>query len=390
MWRGSDVRDIAIVSGYFIRCPLGGYAWQVLHYLWGLRAVGFDAFFYEDTAHYSECFDPNTGSMTGDPLVGVALARSFFAAHGFADRWIFWDALRGRHHGLSAGDTEAVLVQARLAVSLAAVNRLPRWTGGMRVFVDLDPGVTQIQAETDAELREFLGTHDVRFTLGTNIGRPECELPTAGFSWRPTRAPVTLELWTPLAADGAAAFSTVGRWDDRRPDMVVNGAAYSWRKRQEWLKFLALPALTGARFELAMDVDKVPGDRALLEDNGWAIVDPFAVSGNPDAYRQFIRASRGEFTVAKDLNVRLRSGWFSDRGACYLAAGRPVITQDTAFGDLVPGGGGALAFRSLEEAVGAVRRVERDYCAQSAAAHRLAREYFEAETVIRDMLTDLG
>jgi len=384
------VRDLAIVSGYFVRCPLGGYAWQVLHYLCGLRAAGFDVFFYEDTAHYAECFDPRTGVMTGDPGAGVAVAASFLALHGFADRWIFWDAVRDRHYGLSAADHRALFADARLAVSLAAVNRLPRDAGRSRVFIDLDPGVTQIQAETDAELREFLASHHAHFTLGGNIGRQGCPLPTAGFVWHPTRAPVALELWEPLPPDTCGAFTTVGRWDEQRREMVFNGEVYSWRKRQEWLKFLTLPRLSRARFELAMDVDKVPGDRALLEENGWIVTDPFAVSGDPERYRQFIRSSRAEFTVAKDLNVRLGSGWFSDRGACYLAAGRPVITQDTAFGRTFAAGSGVLPFRTLEDAVHAVRSVGEDYATRSAAARRLAEESFGAEQIIRELLAVVG
>jgi hypothetical protein len=172
--------------------------------------------------------------------------------------------------------------------------------------------------------------------------------------------------------------------------MVFNGEVYSWRKRQEWLKFLTLPRLSRAQFELAMDVDKVPGDRALLEKNGWIVTDPFAVSGDPERYRQFIRSSRAEFTVAKDLNVRLGSGWFSDRGACYLAAGRPVITQDTAFGRTFAAGSGVLPFRTLEDAVHAVRSVGEDYAIRSAAARRLAEESFGAEQIIRELLAVVG
>ncbi len=380
------MRDVVVVSGYFIRCPLGGYAWQVLHYLWGFRAAGFEPIFYEDTAHYADCFDPQTGNLAAGPDKGIELARRFFAAHGFSDNWIFWEALRDRYHGPSAGAARAMLAGARLTVSLAAVNRLPRGTGGTRLFIDLDPGVTQIQAQTDRELREFLGEHRVHFTLGANIGQPGCRLPTAGFQWHATRAPVALECWGELASDPSAPFTTVGRWDEQRREMVFDGEVYSWRKRQEWLKFLALPRMSGARFELAMDVDKVPGDRALLEDNGWLIRDPLAISGDPETYRQFIRSSRGELTVAKDLNVRLGSGWFSDRGACYLAAGRPVVTQDTAFGQTLPAGTGVLAFRTLDEAAFAVRTVEQEYARHSAAAHRIAAEYFEAEHVIRELL----
>jgi hypothetical protein len=71
------------------------------------------------------------------------------------------------------------------------------------------------------------------------------------------------------------------------------------------------------------------------------------MSSEPEPYAQYITQSRGEFTVAKDQNVRLRSGWFSDRSATYLASGRPVITQDTGFGNILPTGRGL--FRVLND-----------------------------------------
>src|SRR5204863_1214127 len=113
-------------------------------------------------------------------------------------------------------------------------------------------------------------------------------------------------------------------------------------------------------FEVAMDVDSIAGDRERLVAHGWCVADPIAVSADPWRYRDYLRGSRGEFTVAKDVNVRLRSGWFSDRAACYLAAGRPAIEQDTGFGDVLPLGPGLRVFRTVEEAAAAVRAIEAD------------------------------
>jgi hypothetical protein len=107
-------------------------------------------------------------------------------------------------------------------------------------------------------------------------------------------------------------------------------------------------------------------------------------------FREYIRASRGEFTVAKDQNIRLRSGWFSDRSACYLAAGRPVITQDTGFGNIIPTGAGLFAFTTEDEALAAIATVAHDYERQSLAARRIAQEYFAAERVLGDVLRRIG
>jgi len=182
----------------------------------------------------------------------------------------------------------------------------------------------------------------------------------------------------------------VGTWNSEGRDLEWNGELFRWRKRTEWLRFLELPARTGASFEVAMDVASVPGDAALLGRHGWAVADPRSVSGDPWRYRDYLRASRGEFTVAKDVNVRLRSGWFSDRAACYLAAGRPVVEQDTGFGDVVPLGPGVHAFRTLAEAVAAVREIEADPVAAGRHAVDVAHEYLAADRVVGRLLETAG
>jgi len=382
--------DKIILAGYLVRCPLGGYAWQILHYLVGLRALGFDPYFYEDTAYYADCFDPTTGNMHVAPDRGVAFAAEFLQRFGFGDRWVFWDAERDQYHGLSRADATALREDAKALITLAAVNRLPPRRGQTRLFIDIDPTFTQLRvAAGDAALCELLSEHDLHFTIGENIGTPDCVIPTDRFAWRPTRQPIATELWSPVPADAAAAFTTIGRWDEQGREIQFRGETYSWRKRTEWLKFLDLPARTGQRFAPAMDVDKTAGDRAMLEQHGWEIVDPIAVSRDALAYRDFIRNSKGEFTVAKDLNVRLASGWFSDRGACYLAAGRPLVTQDTGFTRFLPTGNGLFAVHAVDDAVAACAAVAADYEHHVAAARQIAANYFEASHVVADLLRDL-
>src|SRR5262249_58372997 len=177
-----------------------------------------------------------------------------------------------------------------------------------------------------------------------------------------------------------------GRWNEGTRDLTYLGETYRWRKRTEWLRCLDLPARTGQRFEVAMDVESVPGDVPVLAAHGWAVANPRVVSADPFHYRDYLRGSRGEFTVAKDMNIRLRSGWFSDRAACYLAAGRPVVEQDTSFGDVLPLGPGLHAFRTVEEAAAAVRAIEADYAVASAHAASVARDCFEAKDVLAAVL----
>jgi hypothetical protein len=139
-----------------------------------------------------------------------------------------------------------------------------------------------------------------------------------------------------------------------------------------------------------MDVENVPGDVPILGAHGWKVVSPRDVSSDPWRYRDYIRDSRGEFTVAKELNIRLRSGWFSDRAACYLAAGRPVVLQDTGFGDVLPLGPGVHAFHTVMDAAAAIAEIERDYAAASAHASAVAEECFRADRVVGRILDVVG
>ena len=127
-----------------------------------------------------------------------------------------------------------------------------------------------------------------------------------------------------------------------------------------------------------------------LESHGWQVVDADEVSKDLDAYRDYVRGSRAEFTVAKDQNVRLRTGWFSDRSAAYLAAGRPVVTQDTGFGSTLPTGCGLFAFSTVDDSAAAVEAIGADYDRHSAGARGIAAEYFDHAVVLPALLSACG
>src|SRR5205823_6960853 len=120
------------------------------------------------------------------------------------------------------------------------------------------------------------------------------------------------------------------------------GETYGWSKDAEWRKFLRLPERTGQEFELALS-----GYQQRHEDEftrlGFRVRPALDFNFDIAGYREFIAGARGEFTVAKDQNIRFRTGWFSDRSATFLAAGRAVVTQDTAFGAVLPTGEGLFA-----------------------------------------------
>lgn len=381
-----------VVAGYLVRYPLGGYAWCAAHYLLGLRSLGHDAWLYEDTGYYDLAYDPTTGAVGRDYGAGVRAATDFLDRIGFGDRWVFVDVQDGQEHGPAAGRSAALLREADLLLNVGGVNHVPleRRGGRPSLFVDLDPAYTQIKAASgDAVFRAMLDAHGTHATIGENIGSERSPIPTAGYRWHPTRPPVACDWWADAGPPGAR-WTTVGRWDEPTRDLAWAGRVYQWRKRTEWLRCLDLPDRSGARFEIAMDVDNVPGDGDLLRSHGWEVVDPLAVSVDPFLYRAYLCGSRGEFTVAKEMNIALRSGWFSDRAVCYLAAGRPVVEQDTAFGDVLPLGPGLHAFRTVDEAAAAIREVEADYARASAHATAVARECFEAGRVVGRLLALVG
>jgi hypothetical protein len=186
-------------------------------------------------------------------------------------------------------------------------------------------------------------------------------------------------------------FTTVGNWRQTNRDIEFDSQTYRWSKHHEFLKFVDLPQLTHQSIELATGLANLnPEERNLLESKGWRLRDAHPFTTDPWRYRDYVRSSRGEFTVAKDLHIRLRSGWFSERSACYLAAGRPVVTQDTGFGKVLPTGEGLFAFDTIDEILVAFEAINSDYERHSRAARAIAEEYFRAETVLEKVIDDLG
>jgi hypothetical protein len=383
-----------VFAGYLVRYPLGGYAWQMAHYLLGFRALGHDVWFYEDTGVWDcdTAYNPVADDSACSYEYGVDFVGSFLGKLGFGERWVFVDAYHGAKYGPGANRLNQLLKDADILVSFGPVNRLPLELSRKRpsLFIDSDPIYAQLRLENgDDDFAALLNAHTAHFTFGENIGKAGALLPTAGYRWRPTRQPVAVELWENAGPPGPA-YTTVGKWNAEGRDMQYRGETFQWRKRTEWMHFLDLPSRSGQRFELAMDVESVPGDLDTLSQHGWQVVDPLRASIDPWGYRSYLRGSRGEFTVAKDMNVRFRSGWFSDRAACYLAAGRPVVEQDTGFSEVLPLGPGLHAFNSIEAAVDAVRIIESDYERASAHASEVAREYFAADRVLAAMLAAAG
>src|SRR5688572_3460401 len=392
MTRGATPRGKIVVTGMCCYLPIAGVIYQVLHYLIGLRQLGYDAWYVEDSGRWP--YDLAADDITRDASKNVGMVAAVLEANGFQGRWAFrGDYEGGRCYGLDAEQIRRLYRDADALLNVTGQEiREDQLSCRFRVYIESDPFATQVKVvQGDQHELARLAAHHVHFTFGENIGAPDCRIPPDGFHWLPTRQPVALELWPPdatAASNGRADYTTITSWINHVESIEYQGEFYHWQKDREFEKFLDLPRRSTASFELATKVDEDIGRR--LNDHGWRHVPSDDLSANLQLYRDYILHSRAEFTVARDQYVRPRTGWFSDRSACYLAAGRPVITQETAFSKFLPTGCGLFAFTSMEEILAAVHAIDSDYETHSRAARELAHEYFAADKVVGSLLERAG
>ena len=368
--------------------PFAGVGWQVIQYVEGFRRLGHDVFYLEDTQRWP--YDPIADSVSDDAGPAVAYVAALMARCGMRDSWAYRDVAAGELHGSSEERLAGVLRTAEVLINLSGVTLLreEHMRVPVRVYLETDPVRVQIQiAQSNESAIDYLAAHTHHFSYGSNFGAPDCGVPIERFTYHPTRPPVILDWWEtdPAHELDARPFTTIANWRQSGKDVEWNGELLTWSKHVEFERFLELPNRLHVPVELALATDD-PGAITRLRDARWRVRPATPLSQDLDAYRDYIRSSAGEFSVAKEQNIRLRSGWFSDRTACYLAAGRPAIVQDTGFACALPTGEGLFAFTTLEEAVAAFDAVQSDYPRHCRAARSIAAEYLRAETVLRDLV----
>ena len=377
-----------VLLGIMSRMPFGGLVWGSIQYIVGFERLGHEVYYVEAHGSTPRTFVEKPGD---DPWARAAdFVDNVMRRLDLGDRWAFHAVHDNRHFGMSDVQLKQLYASADLIINLhgATLPHDEHCATGRLVYLDTDPVEVQIEADrqTPAVLA-FLNRHSAFYTWALNYARPDCGVPvTAAFDFRPTPPPIVPDFWESPSGNGAGPLmTTIGNWRQDNCDLTYQGDVYRWSKHHEFLKFIDLPRRTSQAFELALS--SLPNnDRDLLERHGWRVRDAVGFSRDLDLYRAYIVGSRGEFTVAKDRNVRLRSGWFSERSASYLAAGRPVITQDTGFGSVLPTGQGLFAFSTMEEALEAVREIDGDYARHSRAARRIACEHFGYDVVLPKLL----
>jgi hypothetical protein len=380
-----------IVAGALAQRPRhGGHTWVLLQYLLGFKRLGWDVHFVDRLAP-GMCADRAGAPTDFRSSENLRYLRDVMERFGLADRWTL---LYDEGHEIAGADRETLMERVGHSDLLLNVmgyldDEEVLGAAPLRVYLDIDPGFGQIWQELDLA-RPFEG-HDRYLTVGERIGEPGCVVPDCGIDWIPTKPPVELAEW-PVSAPRSRPlrFTSVASWRGPFGPLEYEGRTYGLRVH-EFRRFLDLPSRVAARFEVALDIDEADeDDLRRLDANGWERVDPTAAAGDPWRYRDYVRGSGAELMIAKNLYVDTRSGWFSDRSACYLASGRPVLAQDTGLEGLVPLGEGLLAFSSLDEAVAGVEAIDAAYERHSRAAREIAVEHFAADRVLPLLLERLG
>lgn len=358
----------------------GGAAWAVLQYVLGLKALG----------HEVTLVDP----AAIPPEVGAAAFESSAAA-GFFRRLAADFGLEGSAALLRAGTrttvglSHAALVEraqrADLLINISGMLRDPALTDPIlrRVFLDLDPAFNQIWHAQGIDMGFDRHTHLV--TIGWNIGRPDCRVPTCGREWITTPQPVVLDRWPVADRVVHDGLTTVANW--RSYGSATHEGVFHGQKAHAWRPLFDLPRRTGMSClpALAIHADET-ADLAALRDHGWQLLDPALLCGTPADYQRFVQGSWAELAIAKSGYEVSRCGWFSDRSVCYLASGRPVIAHDTGFATRLPVGEGLFAFSTVDDIVAAADAVAGDYESHCRAARDIAEEFFDAGRVLPALL----
>ncbi|MGZ5538480.1 MAG: glycosyltransferase [Chthoniobacterales bacterium] len=387
-------RKRIVVMGFMGSMPIAGVIWQHIHYIVGLQRLGHDVYYIEHSARLP--YNPKRGDFSYDFSYAGKLFARLAAEFGFKDQWSFCARYLPENPsaGLPLRRLRELYREADAILNVCGAHELhdDLLVSDRLIYIESDPGLEQIKVDQrDALTLNHLRSHRALFTFGENVNTRKFPVPKRGIRWYPTRQPVVIDFWkTKTAPKAAAVLTSIANWSTSgQKDIKWRGEKYLWSKSREFLRFVAAPKQAGEKFELATDIKNEQTREKFLK-NGWRLRHPQGLSIDHHAYRDYIQRSKGEFTVAKDQYVRLHTGWFSDRSACYLAAGRPVITQQTGFSDHYGDGTGLFAFESLGEIVEAVKMINADYRKHSRAASELAAEVFDAGKVLRSLLDRAG
>lgn len=384
------MNETIVVAGSLAQKPgHGGHTWVFLNYLLGFKRLGWDVLFL-DRLEPEMCLDSAGNICHVESSKNLSYFLETMERFGLGDSFALLFDHGSRIIGLPR---DQVLERTRRSVFLLNVmgflddqevlDAAPR-----KVFLDIDPGFGQMWRALG--LYDLFAGHDDFVTIGVNVGKPECAIPTCGLDWITTPQPVVLDLWPEQPANRERPITSVASWRGDFGPIDYEGARYGLRAH-EFRRFVDLPRRTGQRFELALDIHPADErDSKLLDEHGWNRVDPRIAASSPEIYQRYVWQSSAEFMVAKNMYVQSLSGWFSDRSICYLASGKPVLAQDTGLAGHFPTDKGLLTFSNTDEAAAGVEELQGNYEAHTRAAREVARECFDSDKILGNLLAQLN
>jgi hypothetical protein len=375
-----------VLGSYLVRYPLGGMMSWVLQYLVGFSQLGHEVYFVEKSGYPNACFDPLRKSMTDDCRFGTRTVNELLTLHGLGDRWCFVDQ-QNVYHGLPRPAIEDVVATADLFIDMGTHGswREEASPAGLNVLLDGEPAFTQLKMEQKAARGQQSDDYNAYYTTGRNIGTSDSTAPTGGREWRHLFHPISTQLIEPTPLPDRGRYTTVMNWQSYEP-VEFNGIRYC-HKDVEFEKFINLPANVEVPLEVAVS-GAVPRERLIAA--GWRLRSAHEVTQTFVSFFDYIRASRGEFGVCKSGYVVSNSGWFSDRSAAYLAAGRPVVLQETGFSRHLPTGRGLFAVSNADEAAAALEHIEAAPSRHARWAREIAEEFLDTAVVLGKFLEELG
>jgi hypothetical protein len=389
-----------IVGGYIGLYPTGGATWDYIQYPLGLKMLGHDVYYIEDTMQYPVFQKSRTD--WNDASASVNYLKNVMEFFGLGNKWAYRDIASGKSFGLTDEEILKVCSTADIFINISCSTymrdeyaKIP-----VRVLIDSDPMFTQIQYAIEMKqasesknwnTKLLLETHNYLFTFGENIGKKDCKIPELNFKWHTTRQPVCLNHWQDNRSVNGNAFTTVMNWSGRKQLLYKNE---KWGQKDiEFNKFKTVPSeISEEKFEVVINI---PENKQMYfrseeyEVFGWKILKPDPIVSTISGYQEFIKKSFAEFSVAKETYVKSKSGWFSCRSACYLASGKPVITQDTGWTNFIPSGKGLFAFSDINEIKDAAKQIRSDLKLHSEGALEIANDFFDSNKVLTDLLSKL-
>ena len=380
-----------VFSGMIAADPYqGGATWAVLQYLLGLKILGHHVTFIEPIKSDKLLWHDQKPSEMANSI-NARYFRSITSQFGLENQSALLKTGTTETVGIPYSQLQSTTKQADLFFNISGMLNDPVLTSDIpiRIFLDLDPAFIQIWHDVYGIDMGF-DRHTHFATIGMNIGSPNCHIPTCGRCWIKTLQPVVLEFWPaiPQQLNHNTAFTTIANW--RGYGSVEHRGIFHGQKAHSFRELLCIPKLTKAKILPALAIhEDEKKDLQSLHEHGWKWVDPAMVANTPDEYRQFIQQSAGEIGIAKSGYVVSNSGWFSDRSACYLASGRPVIAQDTGLSSHLPAGHGFLTFNNATEAATAINAVCAEYEHHCQAARKIAENHLDSQIVLTRLIANV-